>query len=400
MGIIEFTYIKVFQCFCISLVVYMTYKQFLEYQKNEDSSSVSYRNFNQEERDVYPSFSICLHSTKGSILERKLDDHGRKGMDKFHKMLIGREELDKSFMAYDYKANEIDIVAKFFDMFVSYTKKGKQFLTWQRQKSNNRNIPFYKSYQDPYFHCITKDVKFSKHQSIHYDYLVLDASKLYDFTKNVSTYDDTTNLFIYVHHPGQLVREFGKQTFQLNLLDFEAALNGSHNHQELHITQVEVIRKRPDGVLKCSRDLQNEDHEWIVNAAKSAGCVPKFWKEIYSLRHREGPKLSECNSSQQYYKIHKHFLPPNNFANVAKMYTEPCNQMKITTNLIQKDMVNTENTIVLAFNYKSEEYRETLNHRAFGEPFFMFLDTYKLFEILKLQDKLVSYSSFSPFLEL
>ena len=367
MKVIEFTYIKIFQCFCITLVIYMTYKQFLEYQKNEDSSSVSYRNFNQDERDVYPSFSICLHSTKGSILKPKFSKHGRDEIDKFHKMLIGRENLDKSFKQINYEENAIDIVEEFFDMFVTYTKKGEQFFTWQRKMKNKTKVPFYKSYQDPYFHCITKSVKLNKHQSIHYDYLVLNANKLHEFTKNVLTYDDTTNLFIYVHHPGQLVREFGKQTFQLNFFDFEAALNGSHNHQEIHITQVEVIRKRADGMIKCNPELRNEDHEWVVNAVRSVGCIPKFWKKIYSTRPDEVPILTECDSARDYDTIHKHFLPPNNFETVAKRYTNPCDQMKITTNLMQKDMINTENTIVLAFNYKSEEYRETLNHRAFGK---------------------------------
>ena len=192
MKVIEYTYIKIFQFLCITLVLYMTYKQFLEYQKNEDSSSVSYRNFNQDERDVYPSFSICLHSTKGAILKRNLkllERNGPNGIDHFHKMLIGREKLDQSFMETEFEENAIDILEKFFDMFVSYTKKGKQLFTWQ--KSNRKIIPFYKSYQDPYFHCITKSVKFKKYQSLHYDYLVLNAHELYEYTKNVSAYDDT-----------------------------------------------------------------------------------------------------------------------------------------------------------------------------------------------------------------
>ena len=366
MKVIEYTFIKIYQCFCIVIVVYMTYKQFLEYQKNEDSSSVSYRNFNQDKRDVYPSFSICLHSTKGSILKRalKIGRYGPNRIEHFHKMLIGREKLDQSFMDTDFDENAIDIVAKFFDMFVSYTKKGKQFITWQK---SNQKIPFYKSCQDPYFYCITKSVKFKKNQSLHYDYLILNAHELYEYTKNVSAYDDTTNLFVYVHHPGQLVREFGKQTFQLNLLDFDNALNGTHNHQEIHINQVDVIRKRAYGVMKCKADLTNEDHEWVVNAVMAVGCIPKFWKEIYLTRNQELLKLSECNSSEQYAAVHKQYLPPNNFDYVAKLYKEPCNQMKITTNLIQKDLTKSENTIVLAFKYNSEEYRETLNHKAFGK---------------------------------
>ena len=39
----------------------MVYQQFRLYLSNEDSSSVSYREFNLQEKDLYPTFSICLH---------------------------------------------------------------------------------------------------------------------------------------------------------------------------------------------------------------------------------------------------------------------------------------------------------------------------------------------------
>ena len=100
MSAIEFTYIKIFQTFCIVLVIYMVYQQILEYQKNEDSTSVSYRNFNQDERDLYPSYSICMHSTKGAILNGKSFSSGKPDsleIDELHKMLIGRKKLDDKF---------------------------------------------------------------------------------------------------------------------------------------------------------------------------------------------------------------------------------------------------------------------------------------------------------------
>ena len=348
----------------------MIYQQILEYQKNEDSTSVSYRRFNQDERDLYPSYSICIHSTKGAILSGKSSSsrvNATLEIDELHRMLIGRKKINDQFKAFDLEQHVVDIVPEFVDMFVSYTKQGREVNSWNRHMKKEIDPPFYNSYQDPYFRCVTKSVEFIQSQILHYDYLVLDALKMHDYMKNMSVFDETINLFLYVHHPGQLVREFGKQTFQLNIMDFENAINGTNNHQEIHISHIEVIRKRPDGVFQCNNSLANEDYFWVQNVVESIGCVPKYWKEIYHSTVQKLSRLPPCNSSTEYANLHKNYLPPNNFETVTKLYKEPCNQMKITTNLIQKDLSNPDNAIILAFNYNSEEYRESRNHRAFGK---------------------------------
>ena len=45
----------------------MTYMQFQHYLKNEDFASISYRKFNKEEKDEYPSFTVCLVGLRGQI---------------------------------------------------------------------------------------------------------------------------------------------------------------------------------------------------------------------------------------------------------------------------------------------------------------------------------------------
>ena len=78
--------------------------------------------------------------------------------------------------------------------------------------------------------------------------------------------------------------------------------------------------------------------------------------------------LPECNSTIQYANIHRGCLPPNNFEYIKRLYKEPCNQMRVTINLLQKNPTGLpRSSLVLSFNYNTEEYRETLNNRAFGE---------------------------------
>ena len=360
--------IKLFQIFCIGLVIYMTYEQFLQYLKNEDSSSVSFRKFNDEKRDLYPSFSICMHSTEGAIIKKKSEfKEDPFESELYHKMLTGKMNLNVSFHGIEFDNIAVDILNEFVDMFVSYTKQGQDLNSWHRHKNSNDTPPFYLSYQDPYFRCITKSIQFVAQQILHYDYLVLNSQDFSNFTSFAK--DDSSNLFLYVHHPGQLLKEFGKQSFQLNLLDFQNAMNDTHNYRELHISHVEVIRKRSDGVIPCNEALKDEDRLWIESVIQDVNCIPSYWKGLYFPTREPRLDIPECNSSKQYHDIHKHYLPPNSFEAATKLYQKPCNQMKITMNLLQKDIASPDSSLVLAFNYNTEEYRETLSYRAFGKVY-------------------------------
>ena len=372
-GLRKIVSVKLFQSICIILVILMSYQQLLQYLRNEDSSSVSFRQFNNDERDVYPSFSICMHSVKGATLKKYPEIHGVNGSDGieiYRNMLKGRQKLSMEFKMFDLENNSIDILSEFVDMFVSYSKQGKQISVWNRKQYKHTESPFYKSYQDPYFSCITKSVGFVKNQILHYDYLVLNAVGFLKYIRNATRHDNTTNLFFYVHHPGQLLREFGKQTFQLNLLDFENAVNNTNNYREIHISQVDVVRKREGGIIPCHDGLNDEDHQWLNSVISNVTCVPTYWGDIHHSSSSVHCKIPDCNSSDQYENLHEQYLPPNNFDTGAYLYDSPCNQMRTTLNYLQKDLSTADNVLVLALSYNTEEYREVLNHRAMGKNSF------------------------------
>ena len=52
---------------CLFSTGYMTYLQFKYYLNNEDLSSILYREFNNEEKDEYPVFSVCHSGAQGQL---------------------------------------------------------------------------------------------------------------------------------------------------------------------------------------------------------------------------------------------------------------------------------------------------------------------------------------------
>ena len=51
----------IFTLVCSFAALYMTLTQIVRYAENKDSSSISYKQFNQTPKDKYPTFTICLN---------------------------------------------------------------------------------------------------------------------------------------------------------------------------------------------------------------------------------------------------------------------------------------------------------------------------------------------------
>ena len=115
---------------------------------------------------------------------------------------------------------------------------------------------------------MTKKVKYVHNQLLNLGSLVIKASAFYN--------SKIENLLVYMHHPGQLTRQFGKQILHLTPASFQKAMNRSNNYYSIHINQVEVLRKRRDGVTPCNDSLTDEDKVWRENVMVKVGCIPEY----------------------------------------------------------------------------------------------------------------------------
>ena len=81
-----------FQIGCFMLAGYMAYQQFQLYVSNNDTSSVSYRKFNSGPQDLYPTFTVCLHSYHGGIFRTDqfldMDEHANSIV--YNHVLLGK----------------------------------------------------------------------------------------------------------------------------------------------------------------------------------------------------------------------------------------------------------------------------------------------------------------------
>ena len=354
-----------FKIFCVVTLICLACYQIFIFVQNEDVSVVNYKEFNSDGDSVYPAISVCVHSTTGKIFDETspLIQSIDGGVDGYHEILLGHKDGPKGI-----KYNDVtkDLFKNFVELFFTMTNDGEIINSWHSNvkekiyRSGRRSQPpFFRSYQDPYFSCMTKKSNFVANQIINLDTLSLISSSL------VSS--SIEHLLVYIHEPGHLIKQFGKQVLQLSQSDFENATIGINNKYDISINQVDALRRRNKPDAECNEMLTDEDSVWREKVTERVGCIPSYWEGLENDLEGDyvySKSLNRCNQTTEYEQITSTYLPPKHRDNGRKLYTGSCNQMEIVSSVSKSNSPG--NNLLINFNYMSEYYRETRNIRAIG----------------------------------
>ena len=348
----------IFYVVVLSIACLLTFLQYQKYMKNEDVSSISYRRFNIERRDVYPSFSICLYSSFGMIFKQNeniLGLKGWKGGNLYRRMLLGEESVKDDFIRkrrfrlVDFDHLTVNLLDDIVLVFHAVTKNGN-FVHEVESKNKNELRPFVYGYQDPNQICITRKRTFTKQSLLNYEVLKLDVKLLYNIT---------ADLHVYIHKPGELTRMLHKPTASFSLNDFKEMTQTPplNNLYHFNVNHVEVMRTRPDGIAPCNDTSVDDDVMYRTVIAKSAGCIPSYWKRFFlSSSKMIIENWPDCVHQSQFRLISQMFLPDLNVPNATKLYLTPCDTMKSIISTTRTSVSETQK-LVLQFDYISEEYK-------------------------------------------
>ena len=373
--------IKLFQAGCFVLAGYMTFLQFQNFRNNNDLSMVSFRKFNAEPHDLYPTFSICIKGKRGQIFnpkdiwkdsdikqvlpnitEREMKVFKRNGMQQIILRNILKGKLNPINAKHiNFDNSTLDFIGE-FKLPLPRIKK--------------LELPkLYNSYQDFQHLCFSKNVTFEKDKELKRDGVVLYANT---FLRH------DISLLLFVHHKGTLLRHL--------LSDHDPSYEIDHNEIrdditpvkeqysmrftnykiQVRISQVEVLRKRSNGVIACNESLHDEDVFWRTYVIAKLECIPIFWKRYYNNISLSGHTLlnfTVCNDREEYAKLWKSYLKPGQYSKTRKNYLTSCNQTTMTNNVQEyvSNPLGDNDTIQITFNYIHEEYKETKNIKAFNE---------------------------------
>ena len=370
---------------CIALAAYMTSKETYRYLKNDDMSTIGYKNFAQSPGDTYPTFSICFHddenddniNNKGGLyayfkneiefsLSRKynITNHDCR---KFVRMLKG--ESIRSGLLSQVDVDIRNVSEATLNAFTIQLKRLYQRIEFKAYHPNdslildaNENfdapLPFYVSYQDPVVMCFSRkgDDKGN---------IIRISDSLWLHKKQLERFEDWTKIEIFIHYPDQLLRVFDSPIFVSYLKDLEwekPSLN-------FKISQVSILRKRPDANTPCDPHLQNDDLQLRIKVSEQVGCIPFYWTNIMST----SLKLKTCKTPEDMQKI---WSLLRNVTRIQSSYHPPCNEMKLAVAYVQQktdefwaqkfSAFKDHGFLGIEFQYMDKNYQEIINEQEFG----------------------------------
>ena len=96
---------------------------------------------------------------------------------------------------------------------------------------------------------------------------------------------------IYLHHPGQLMRSFGREAMKIEIK--ETQNNNYGDGVMFEIDFVSLLRKSADAKSPCNQSLDDEDSKIRQTMMEVIGCVPIYWVPFTD----PSLGLTKCNSS-------------------------------------------------------------------------------------------------------
>lgn len=386
-----------FKLICFGLAGYTAFLQFREFRENEDASAIAYREYNTAKRDQYPTFSLCFKGYRGlySAIYKaefiyptkdkrnifssttksplrsctpqknpggKIVLAQKKATD-YQSMLSGRTDIKEYYpplSSIDFDNATIKM-EELVGWFQTITANGSIIDEWNsgRAPGSENMFPFYLSYQDPTQICYTRKIthhprmKLYLHEgTINYNLLL---SQLGECGKKYS------RMYIYTHYPGELIKSFRKETTSVDM----SKIGKSNNTLTLSISQVSVLRRRPNANAACDPDLQDETNKFVVTIVEKIGCVPPYWNSFSFM----DAAIPNCNTTKQLQDIYHEYTTNNimNTYDVQSLYNPACNEMTLTATVGRTSNIYAAATdLHIQLRYLEEKYQEITNTRAFG----------------------------------
>ena len=329
----------------------MTIIQLKNFLKNNDTSSINFRRFNSAPRDKYPTFTICFVNNVVGIFDADyLNSTFGISVSDYHDALSGINDNEtemEMISAVDFNKATVKLMDSLIMFKSDDNKKGFRIL-WPQNKllSNEPPLePLYLSERTQDRLCYTRTDKFE-----------LGVNKIIEVVQFNLTYLNKiiSHLEVYAHYPGHFLRS-GLHMIWLPV----HILNGENNDISITLSQVNVIRKRPDANVPCDPALDDDDHKFRQTVVQIVGCVPPYWMALFARNNF----LPVCKSSVQLKKI-KEFHWFDQRDNVTNLYDPPCDEMSLDKSYITQPY--DRSVLVFWINYPSRTYQEIKNEKAFG----------------------------------
>ena len=335
------------------------------------------KTFNDGPVDQYPTFTICF---KGDKLHWYHDDQifNSYGLNatQYEIILKGEtalmDKLNTTSNLYNKKPvvinDDMNADLEKFHLKVGDFLHGLRFVTETETTDayfpieNHGNVtfdaPIHLSYQTADRICFTRnsdDLEMSTrlHDLITFDSSIIGHPKY-----------ESTELEVFIHHPGQLIRSFDKPKYKSSLAHFVSTLNRTKDKGpkvlEFKISEIKTLRKRPDSNNACNDDIIDHVKYYQEELSKVIGCIPPYWVNKVSNEN----ELGYCSTAKEFQDAYRKI---DDRKTILELTEVPCNEMiLLSIDSINADPRPIPEDISVMFYYTEKTYEEIQYTKMMG----------------------------------
>ena len=209
----------------------------------------------------------------------------------------------------------------------------------QAEKTSKDPLPFKVGYHTPEMICFTRDSNESIGSIRLNDHMFLNIPVL-----NHTLYEET-EMEIFVHYPGQLIRSLNNPILSLSFGEYQLG-----KMLEIKLSQGTVLRKRADSNEMCNDKIDLHDEFLMKEISKKFKCVPPYWTGVVV----KDLILSQCTSPSILREVYTYIKDTKR---MVTLHDPPCLDMynAVTYNLRPRA---TEQIPMINFDYKEKYYEE------------------------------------------
>ena len=151
---------------CVSLTIFMATHDLIKWLENKDASSNQYREFNELQRDRYPTLSVCFFTLSGKFLDKDyLQNVLGINNRNYYKALTGQAEQgfgNHSIFGIDF--NDVSRNAQssvtYSNTYVRYDNRSNSRTSWKTNKGNSVSPIMATSFRSPNRICLSRSTDF------------------------------------------------------------------------------------------------------------------------------------------------------------------------------------------------------------------------------------------------
>ena len=285
-----------FNTICLILTIFLVTKCFQTYWKNEDVCLVSFKRFNDDSDQVYPTITICtINPFETKKLTKILNgDYNTSYVIRAMQGYIIDENLSNT--KYD------DVTVDLNEYLLNYNIlfPHQPAIPYDKMSSIGQNgwTGPYVSFRKEEVKCFSFDIPFNKQANIHGVAITLNSSLFENETRPFEWPLDPNNrgIAFALHMKSQMLLSYSTMRY---IWQKRSQDDPKHYSMEFSVNTLDIVTYRSKKNEPCVKDWKDYDRILYDDLMNQVGCQVEYWKLNKSLPY--------CNRPEQFEKIDRYF---------------------------------------------------------------------------------------------